>query len=103
MADTIVLGQAPHRLTVLVVRGAVTGYTLTFSDPDGTPSSIDGALQLEVAAGPTWVAAVAGNVATWTLTSTDTDLDWVTRRVRLVRVQGEVRDVIAVGWVFVDA
>lgn len=103
MADTIVLGQAPHRLSALIVRGAVTGYTLTFTDPDGTPSTIEGTLQLEVEGGPTWVAAVTGNVATWTLSSTDTAVDFVTRRIRLVRVLGEVRDVIAVGWVFVDA
>lgn len=102
MPDLIVLGQSPLRLVVCITRAAVTGYTLTFSDPDGAPSTIDGALVLEVKDGPTWISSIEGNVATWTLDGEDTDVAWTTRRVQLVRVKGQTRDVIAAGWCVVD-
>lgn len=102
MPDLITLGQSPLRLVVCITRASVTGYTLTFTDPDEKPSTITGALVLEVRDGPTWTATVEGNVATWTLDGEDTDVDWVTRRVQLVRIQGQTRDVIAAGWVVVD-
>lgn len=101
--QTIVLGQRPHRLRVYITPGAVTGYTLTFTDPTGGPLLIDGALQIQVEDGPTWTASVLDNVATWTLDAADTAVTWITRRAVLVRVNGTTRDVIAQGWVVADA
>ncbi len=96
----VVFGRAPSELDAHVTHKCDQQISMKFWQDaeetipaDATGNTIQIVVNPRAVAPTTWTAVVAGQTATWTLTDTDTDVDWYIRDAQLL-IDGTV---VAIG------